>query len=170
MPKLKIKTGDNVQVIAGKDKGKQGKVLAAFPQENKVIVDGVNVAIKHQKPKSAQDKGGKVNVNLKIQVSNVMLVCPVCKKPSRVTYKMVNGEKVRICKKCKKPLDSKVKVEAPKATKTTKVEDAKVEAKAEPKVEKTTATKTATAKKTTTKSTTTKTATTKSTTKVEQGK
>ena len=115
MPKLKVKTGDTVVVSSGKDKGKQGKVLATFPSENKLIVDGVNVAVKHQKPKNAQDKGGKVNVNLKINVSNVMLVCPTCKKPSRVGYKVVNGEKVRFCKKCGKVIDSKVKEEPKKA-------------------------------------------------------
>ncbi len=112
MPKLKIKTGDTVVVVSGKDKGKQGKILAAFPNENKVIVDGVNVAVKHQKPKNAQDKGGLVNVNLKIDVSNVKLICPVCKKASRIGYKIVNGEKVRYCKKCGKVLDSKVKDDA----------------------------------------------------------
>ena len=115
MPKLKVKTGDTVVVIAGKDKGKQGKVLATFPSENKLIVDGVNVAVKHQKPKSAQDKGGKVNVNLKVDVSDVMLVCTSCKKSSRIGYKEVNGEKVRFCKKCGKVIDYKVKEEPKKA-------------------------------------------------------
>ncbi len=163
MPKLKIKTGDNVKVIAGKDKGKQGKVLAAFPQENKLIVDGVNVAVKHQKPRNAQDKGGKVNINLKIDVSDVQLVCPSCKKPSRVGFKVVNGEKVRFCKKCKKVVDAKVSAEVKSQVKAeAKTETTKTEKKEPAKT---------TAAKTSTKATTAKTTTTKTTTKkAEQGK
>ena len=173
MPKLKVKTGDTVVVISGKDKGKQGKVLATFPSENKLIVDGVNVAVKHQKPKSAQDKGGKINVNLKIDVSDVMVVCASCKKPSRIGYKVVNGEKVRFCKKCGKVVDSKVKEEPKKAAKTTaaaaekqvaELEKTAAAAKAEkPVASKATTAKAPASKTTAAKPAASKTATTKTT-------
>ena len=78
MAKLNIKKGDTVVVIAGKDNGKVAEVLDCFPAENKVTVKGVNIVVKHNKPRSAQDKGGIVKFEGKIPASNVMVVCPEC--------------------------------------------------------------------------------------------
>ncbi len=104
MPKMSVKKGDLVEVIAGKDKGKQAKVLRAFPSERKVTVEGVAVVKKAQKPTAANQQGGFVEKEAKIQVSNVMLVCPTCNKPTRVGHKQgeLDGKKtaIRVCKKC----------------------------------------------------------------------
>ena len=124
MAKLNIKKGDTVVVIAGKDNGKVAEVLDCFPAENKVTVKGVNIVVKHNKPRSAQDKGGIVKFEGKIPASNVMVVCPVCNKATRVAYTEVEGKKIRVCKKCGASLD--VKAEAKKAVKkSTKADGAK---------------------------------------------
>ncbi len=134
-----VKKGDTVLVITGKDKGKTGKVMEVNPAAGKVLVDGVNVVTKHQKPKSAQDKGGIVKKTAPIDVSNVMVVCPTCGKATRVAHTMVGEEKVRACKKCNASLDKKfvkqAKKEAKKVEKTEKtaVETVKPEVKAEAK-------------------------------------
>ena len=99
MAKLKIKKGDNVMVIAGKEKGKTGKIVAVDTQESRVVVEGVNIVTRARKPRSAQDKGGLMKKEAAIDASNVMLVCPSCGKPSKIGVKIVNGEKVRFCKK-----------------------------------------------------------------------
>ena len=88
---MNIKKDDKVVVLSGKNKGKEGKVLSADPKGGKVIVEGVNVATKHQKPKNQQDQGG---------IIKVMVVCPKCGKPTRVAHKITDGKKARICKKC----------------------------------------------------------------------
>lgn len=170
--KMTIKAGDNVLVITGKDKGKQGKVMEVFPETNRVTVDGVNVVKKHQKPRSQQDKGGIISKVAPIDASNVMVVCPSCGKPSRVAHKEVNGKKVRVCKKCGTSLDREYvkasKKEAKKATEakaTVKAEKPEAEVKAPKTAEKkTTSVEKPVEKKTTS---TTKTAPKKSTTKVE---
>ena len=104
MAKMSVKKGDLVEVIAGKDKSKQGHVLRAFPSEGKVVVEGVAVVKKAQRPTAANQQGGFVEKEAKIQVSNVMLVCPTCNKPTRVGHKQgeLDGKKtaVRVCKKC----------------------------------------------------------------------
>ena len=97
--KMTIKTGDNVLVIAGKDKGKTGKVVAVNAAANKVLVDGINVVTKHQKPRSQQDKGGIVKKSAPIDASNVQVVCPVCGKATRIAHSEVEGKKVRTCKR-----------------------------------------------------------------------
>jgi large subunit ribosomal protein L24 len=148
MANMNIKKGDTVVVITGKDKGKVAEVLACFPKENRVTVKGVNVMTKHNKPKSAQDKGGIAKVEGKIQVSNVELICPVCGKATRVAHKEEAGKSYRSCKKCGANMDN-----SKKATK-----EAKPAAKAEE-------TKEAAPKKTATKSTAAKSTTAKSTTK-----
>lgn len=102
MAKLKIKKGDLVMVIAGKDKSKTGKILSVNADENKVVVDGVNIVTRAKKPRSAQDKGGLIKKPAAIDASNVMLVCPTCGQPSKVGIKEVDGKKVRFCKKCNK--------------------------------------------------------------------
>ena len=159
---LNIKKGDNVVVIAGKDKGKNGKVLATAPSDNSVIVAGVNIIVKHKKPRSAQDKGGIVKKEGKIDASNVQVICPTCNKATRIAIDFVDNKKVRKCKKCGAVIDSNVKATSKKADK--KVEKV-VEEKVEKKPAKTTKSTTKTtkvadqkapAKQTTKKTTTTR--------------
>lgn len=147
MTKLRIKTGDKVVVLAGKDKGKTGNVLSAYPQESRVTVKGVNVVAKHQKPRSAQEKGGIIKKEAKIDASNVQVICPACNKATRVAIGTDSkGQKARICKKCGASLDVNKYVKKSKA-KATKVKEV---AKEEPKkAEK--ATKNTEVKKDTTK-------------------
>ncbi|CCX72317.1 50S ribosomal protein L24 [Firmicutes bacterium CAG:555] len=95
---MNIKRDDKVIVLSGKDKGKSGKVIAADPKADKVIVEGVNVATKHQKAQKKGQDGGIIKVETPIYVSKVQLVCPKCGKPTRVGYKFVDGKKVRYCK------------------------------------------------------------------------
>jgi len=101
MPKMNIKKGDLVQVLSGKDKGKQANVLRAFPSEGKVMVEGVAIVKKATRPTQQNQQGGIVSQEAKIDASNVALVCPKCGQPTRVGH-AVNGEgkKVRVCKKC----------------------------------------------------------------------
>ena len=121
---LNIKKGDTVLVIAGKDNGKTGTVLEVSPKTNKIVVDGVNVVSRHQKPRSQQDKGGIIKKNAGIDASNAMVVCSTCGKATRVKAGMVNDQKVRLCKKCGASLDKEhakaVKKEAKKAETTSK--------------------------------------------------
>lgn len=99
---MKIKKGDKVKIIAGKDRGKEGKILQVLPDKKKVIVEGINLLIKHVKPRRAGEKGQRIQFPAPLSISNVMLVCPKCSKPVRVGYKILeNDKKVRICKKCK---------------------------------------------------------------------
>jgi large subunit ribosomal protein L24 len=101
MPGLKIRKGDRVRVLTGKDRGKEGNVMRALPREGKVIVDGVNVARKSQRPTRTTQQGGIIDKDMPLPVSNVALVCPSCGKPTRVGFKIdASGAKVRLCKKC----------------------------------------------------------------------
>ena len=95
-----IKKDDKVVVISGKDKGKEGKILSASPKTGKVIVEGVNVASKHMKPKKQGEQGGIIKMETPIYACKVMVVCPKCGKPTRVAHKIENGKSVRVCKKC----------------------------------------------------------------------
>ena len=97
---MNIKKDDKVIVLSGKDKGKQGKVLSADPKAMKVVVEGVNVATKHQKPMKQGQDGGIIKVETPIYVSKVQLVCPKCGKGTRVGHKIADGKKVRVCTKC----------------------------------------------------------------------
>ena len=97
---MKIKKDDKVIVLSGKDKGKEGKVLIADPKGGKVVVEGVNVATKHQKPRQQGQDGGIIKVETPVYVSKVQLICPKCGKATRVAHKIVNGKKVRVCKQC----------------------------------------------------------------------
>lgn len=117
---MKVKKNDTVSVIAGKDKGKTGKVLRSIPDANKVVVDGVNVQKKHRKARSAQETSGIVNQAGPIDASNVMVVCPSCGRPTRVGYIFEGDKKLRVCKHddCRKPLD--VKAEDKETKKTAK--------------------------------------------------
>ena len=101
MANMKLKTGDKVVVIAGKDKGKEGKIVAVDKKNNRVMVEGVNMVSKHTKPNAQNQQGGIIKKEAAIDASNVMLVCPKCKKGVRVGYSVLeNGNKVRVCKKC----------------------------------------------------------------------
>ena len=97
---MKIKTGDNVIVLSGKDKGKTGKVLRADPKGQKVNVEGVNVATKHQRPRKQGEEGGIIKIETPIYASKLQVVCPKCGKATRVGHKIENGTKSRVCKKC----------------------------------------------------------------------
>lgn len=94
---MNVKVNDNVLVIAGKDKGVQGKVLATSPKANTVVVEGVRIQKKHQKARKANETSKIVEVPGPIDASNVMVVCPVCKKATRVKHNVVDGKKVRVC-------------------------------------------------------------------------
>ena len=106
---MKIKKGDTVLVITGKDNGKTGEVLTVLPKENKVVVKGINMVTKHVKPRKAGQPGGRIQQEAAFNASNAMVVCPKCGKAVRVAYKVeaVDGNtvKTRICKKCGAGLD-----------------------------------------------------------------
>jgi large subunit ribosomal protein L24 len=104
MPKMKIKKGDNVVVISGRDKGKSGEVLRVFPTESRLIVQGVHVAHRHQR-QTMGDPGGIVEKELTIHVSNVAHIDPGSGKPTRVGYKTVDGRKVRFARRSGEMLD-----------------------------------------------------------------
>ena len=119
--KMTIKTGDNVLVIAGKDKGKTGKVSAVYADDNKVLVENVNIVSKHQKARNQNEKSGIFKRPAPIEASNVQVVCPVCGKATRVAHNEIEGKKVRICKKCNASLDKEyVKASKKEVKKTTK--------------------------------------------------
>lgn len=98
---MKLKKGDTVLIISGKDRGKKEKILKAFPKKDKILVEGINLRKKHQKPKRSGEKGQIVHMPGPISISNVKLICSKCGKPTRVGYKIVEKRKYRICKKCK---------------------------------------------------------------------
>ena len=116
---MKVKKNDNVVVLTGKDKKKTGKVLAVIPKTNRVVVEGVNVQSKSKKARSAQETSQIVKKEGAIDASNVLVICPVCNKATRVAYKVEGDKKARMCKKCGAILDaSKEAKEVKKATKT----------------------------------------------------
>ena len=97
---VKIKKGDRVRVLTGKDRGKEGVVMRVLPRENKVIVDGVNVAKKHQKARSATSQGGIIDKDMPIPVPNVAVLSPGDGKPTKVGYKVLeDGSKIRVCRR-----------------------------------------------------------------------
>ncbi len=107
---MNIKKGDKVKIIAGKDKGKTGKVLQVFPSGNRVSVEGLNLLIKHMRPRRQGEKGQRIEFPAPMDASNMMVVCPKCGKPSRMGYKIIKDEKgknkkYRECKKCKQTID-----------------------------------------------------------------
>jgi large subunit ribosomal protein L24 len=102
---MHVKKGDKVMVISGKDKGKQGVVLASYPKKDRVLVEGVNVVKKHSKPSQANPQGGILSQEAPIHVSNVMPLDPKSGEPTRVGFKVVDGKKVRVAKKSGETLD-----------------------------------------------------------------
>ncbi len=100
MANLNVKKGDLVEVLSGKDKGKRSTILRAFPSKNKVIVEGVAIVKKATRPTPMNQAGGIVSQESAIDASNVALICPKCDRGVRVGHKIVDGKKVRYCKKC----------------------------------------------------------------------
>ena len=98
---MHIKSNDTVVVLSGRDKGKQGKVMHVDPKASKVIIEGISVARRHQKPRKQGEEGGIISKETPIYACKVMRVCPKCDKPTRSAYKLSSdSEKVRVCKKC----------------------------------------------------------------------
>jgi large subunit ribosomal protein L24 len=98
---MKIRKNDQVKLIAGKDRGKTGKVLHVLPEEKKIVVEGLNLVKKHVRPRKEGEKGQRIEIPAKLAISNAMLICPKCGKPTRVGYAKSENNKLRICKKCK---------------------------------------------------------------------
>ena len=98
---MKIKKGDTVLIISGKDKGRTAKILKSYPKDVMILVDGINLKNKHAKPKKQGEQGQMVKVPAPIHVSDVKFLCPKCGKASRIGYKVEGAKKFRICKKCK---------------------------------------------------------------------
>lgn len=129
MNNLFVKKGDAVLVIAGKDKGKTAKVNGVNSKSNRIIVEGVNVVSKNKKAKTAQEKSTIVKIEAPINASNVMVVCPSCKKATRVAHKEIDGQKVRVCKHCGASLDKEFVKQVKKSKKTEEKKSTKTEVK-----------------------------------------
>jgi large subunit ribosomal protein L24 len=110
---MKIKRNDKVKILAGKDKGKEGQVLQIFVEKNKASIEGLNLLIKHLRPRRQGEKGQRIEFPSPMDISNLMLICPKCGKGTRVGFKTVEetvgdkkvAKKVRVCKKCEKIID-----------------------------------------------------------------
>lgn len=106
---MKIKKGDKVKVLAGKDRGKTGKVLQIFPKEGRASVEGLNILIKHLRPQKQGEKGQRIEFPGLINISNLALICPKCGKSTRIAYKLgekdSGSKKFRVCKKCNETID-----------------------------------------------------------------
>lgn len=97
---MKIKKGDKIKVMAGKDQGRDGIVERVYSKKDSVLVTGVNLFKKHIKKNEKMPQGGVVEVPRPLNVSNIMIICPSCKKTTRIGYQIKNGKKIRVCKKC----------------------------------------------------------------------
>jgi large subunit ribosomal protein L24 len=104
--KMKIKKGDTVLVVTGKDNAKTGKIVSVDPKNNKAIVDGINIYKKHVKPNKKYPQGGIIDKSVPIRISNLMVICPNCKKATRIGKKNIGREKRRVCLKCKEVVDA----------------------------------------------------------------
>ena len=103
---LRVKKEDTVVVLSGKDKGKRGRIISVIPKKDRVVVERINMVKKHMKPNNQYRQGGIIEKEAPLHVSNVMLVCPKCDKPSRIENKRLEDDrKLRVCKKCKEVLD-----------------------------------------------------------------
>lgn len=109
--KMHVKKGDEILVLSGKDAGKRGKILHAFPQRERVIVEDVNLVIRHQRPRGTQpvarQQSGRVQKPAPLHVSNVMLVCPSCNRPTRIAHRLSEGRSARVCKRCGELIDKR---------------------------------------------------------------
>lgn len=101
MTRTKIKKGDNVIVITGKDRGKTGKVLRVIPLKHRIAVEGIALQTRHRRSRKAREKGQKISVPGMISTSNIKLICSSCGKPTRVGFQIAEDGKHRLCKKCK---------------------------------------------------------------------
>lgn len=98
---MKVKKGDNVMIITGKDRGKNGKILNVFLQKNRVVVEGLNLVKKRVRPRKQGEKGQTINMPASLNASNVMIICKNCGKNTRIGYKILEDKnKIRICRKC----------------------------------------------------------------------
>ena len=97
---MNVKKNDTVVVLSGKDKGKRGKVLSVDPKTRKVVVEKINMASRHQKPRKQGEEGGIIQKEAPLYACKVMTVCPKCNKPTRVAHKIEGDKKVRVCKHC----------------------------------------------------------------------
>lgn len=102
---MKIKKGDIVKILRGIYKKKQGKVLKTIPSKNRCIVEGVNFRVRHQRPTSPENPGGRIKKEGPIHISNIILICPRCGQPTRVGKKNIGDKNVRMCKKCSEMID-----------------------------------------------------------------
>lgn len=99
---MKIRKGDNVKIISGKDKDKKGKVMRVLLKKDRIVVEGLNLITKHVKPKRSGEKGQRIKMAMPMHVSAVMFICPRCHKPIRLGHKILSdGRKKRFCRKCK---------------------------------------------------------------------
>lgn len=99
-PKMNIRKNDKVRILTGKDSGKEGKVLLTLPEVGKVVVEKIAVVSRHVKPGAVSKEGGIIKIEKPIDVSNVMLICEKCGKPTRISFSLTGGKKFRVCKKC----------------------------------------------------------------------
>ncbi len=103
---MKIRRGDEVLVLTGRDRGETGKVRRAFPRENRILVEGVNMVKRHMKPRGRTSQAGIITREAPIHVSNVMLICPKCQQPTRIGIRLLeDGSKARVCKKCQEVIE-----------------------------------------------------------------
>ncbi len=101
---MKLKKGDTVLIISGKDRGRKGKIIDSLPKKGKIVVEGINLRKKHVKAKRSGEKGQIVTMPAPMNISNVKIICSKCGKGTRVGYKVENNKKYRICKKCKQEI------------------------------------------------------------------
>ncbi len=101
---MRIKKGDTVLIISGKDRGRKGKVIEAFPKQGRLVIEGINLRKKHMKPKKSGEKGQIVETPAPLNASDIKLICSKCGKAVRTGYKLKGKKKYRICKKCKQAL------------------------------------------------------------------
>lgn len=103
---MEIRKNDSVMVIAGKERGKTGKILRVLPEKNSVIIERLNIVKRHSKPRGPQQAGGIVEKEARIHVSNVMIMCDKCNAPVRIGHKLLaDGKKIRVCRRCHEALD-----------------------------------------------------------------
>jgi large subunit ribosomal protein L24 len=102
---MTIRKGDKVRVVAGKDKGKEGRVLRTSPTEGRAYVEGANLQKRHTRPSQQNQQGGIIEIEGPIHISNLMLICPNCSEPTRVARTREDGIRQRVCKKCEQAID-----------------------------------------------------------------
>ena len=103
---LSVKKNDTVLIIAGKEKGKRGRVLSVYPSKDRLLIEKINMIRKHMKPTRKYAQGGIIEKEAPLHISNIMLICPKCNKPTRISNtQLQDGRKVRMCKKCREVMD-----------------------------------------------------------------